>query len=66
MDRDACTCRLKQHLGFAQPTNPLRLLTPGGLAMASPFVHFTEKEVQLLTRWRAEGKSVGEGRFFLR
>ena len=28
MDRDACTCRLKQHLGFAQPTNPLRLLTP--------------------------------------
>ena len=28
--------------------------------MASPFVHFTEKEVQLLTRWRAEGKSVGE------
>ena len=35
-------------------------LPPGGFAMASPFVHFTEKEVQLLTRWRAEGKSVGE------
>ena len=31
MDHDACTCRLKQHLGFAQPTNPLRLLTPGWL-----------------------------------
>ena len=28
--------------------------------MASPFVHLTEKEVELLKRWQAEGKSVRE------
>ena len=26
--------------------------------MASPFVHFAEKEVELLKCWQAEGKSV--------
>ena len=31
---------------------------PHWLAMASPFVHFAEKEVELLKRWQAEGKSV--------
>ena len=28
--------------------------------MASSFVHLTETEVELLTRWQAEGKSVRE------
>ena len=28
---------------------------PHWLAMASPFVHFAEKEVELLKRWQAEG-----------
>ena len=32
----------------------------GGLATASSFVHLTEKEVELLKRWQAEGKSVRE------
>ena len=29
--------------------------------MASSFVHLTEKEVELLKRWQAEGKPVLEG-----
>ena len=53
MDRDACTCRLKQHLGFAQPTNPLRLLTPGGLAM----IHIRYTSVTCLSA-RQEYKTV--------
>ena len=32
----------------------------GGLATASSFVHLTEKEVELLKRWQADGKSVRE------
>ena len=47
---------------FTLRGNHQRLPIPGcvGPAMASTFMHFTEKETELLKHWQAEGKPVRE------